>query len=61
MKLIDPDHPFFRPVWRRWVTALFPLCWAGVEIWHGSALWAAIFAAVGTYAFWALILRGPGR
>ena len=57
--LIDADHPFFRPVWRRWVTAVLPLVWAGVEVATGSAGWAMLFGAAGAYAFWVLIVKGP--
>jgi hypothetical protein len=57
--LIDANHPFFRPVWRRWATALLPLGWAGVEVATGSPGWAMLFGATGAYAFWALILKGP--
>jgi hypothetical protein len=59
MKFLDPDHPFFRPVWRRWATALFPLLWAAFELWNGSPGWALLFGAVGAYAFWMLIVKGP--
>lgn len=57
--LIDANHPFFRPVWRRWITAVLPLAWAGVEVASGSTGWAIIFGAAGAYAFWALIVKGP--
>jgi hypothetical protein len=58
-KFLDADHPFFRPVWRRWATALVPLCWAVAEISMGNTGWAAAFGAVGAYAFWVLIVKGP--
>ena len=58
-KFLDPDHPFFKHVWRRWLTALFPLAWAIVEIATGNALWAVLFGAVGIYAFRVLIVKGP--
>ena len=48
-----------RPAWRRWLTALFPLAWAIVEIATGNTLWALLFGAVGIYAFWVLIVKGP--
>ena len=58
-KFLDPNHPFFRPARRRWLTALFPLAWAIVEIATGNTLWALLFGAVGIYAFWVLIVKGP--
>jgi len=60
MKLIDPDHPFFKPVWRRWVTGLVPLAWAGVELYTGNPGWALAFGAAGAYALWVLILKKTG-
>ncbi|PKP74113.1 MAG: hypothetical protein CVT84_10055 [Alphaproteobacteria bacterium HGW-Alphaproteobacteria-6] len=62
MPLIDPDHPFFRPPWRRWATVLAPGGWAIFELVTGSPGWAMLFGAAGGYAFWVLILgrRGAG-
>ncbi len=59
MKFLDANHPFFRPVWRRWVTAALPLGWAVVEIVMGNPGWAMMFGAAGAYAAWVLILTGP--
>ncbi|PTE22774.1 hypothetical protein C5F48_05340 [Cereibacter changlensis JA139] len=59
MQLIDPNHPFFRPAWRRYVTAIFPIAWSGMEIYLGNPFWAVIFLALGAYAFWVLIVKGP--
>lgn len=59
MKFLDADHPFFKPVWRRWATALFPLAWALFELAWGNTGWAMLFGAVGGYAFWILIVKGP--
>jgi hypothetical protein len=59
MKFLDPDDPFFRPVWRRWATVLVPALWACVELWGGNSGWAALFGAAAAYAFWMLILHGP--
>lgn len=54
MQLLDPKHPFFKPVWRRWVTTIFPIVWGAVELWAGNPGWAVIFAAAGVYAGWML-------
>ncbi|MDZ4095593.1 MAG: hypothetical protein U1D35_11900 [Paracoccaceae bacterium] len=59
MQFIDPDHPFFKPVWRRWVTVVLPLGWAGFELAAGNPGWAVLFCVAAAYAFWVLILRGP--
>jgi hypothetical protein len=58
-RFLDPDHPFFRPAWRRWATAILPLAWAAFELVSGSPGWAILFGAVGAYAFWILIVKGP--
>lgn len=60
MKLLDPDDPFFAPVWRRWATVLAPAAWALVELVSGSPAWAAVFGLAAAYAFWVLILA-PAR
>lgn len=57
MKLIDPDHPFFRNPWARRATTFFPLGWAGMELYTGNPGWALLFGAAGAYAGWVLLLR----
>lgn len=59
MKFIDPDHPFFAPVWRRWATGVVPLAWAGFEAVSGNPGWAVLFGAAGAYALWILVIIGP--
>ena len=54
--LIDPDHPFFRPLWVRLLCVALPLAWAGVEARTGSPGWALMFAAAALYALAALFL-----
>lgn len=58
-KFLDANHPMFRPVWVRWLTALFPLAWAGFELYWGNVFWAILFGATGAYAFWVLVVKGP--
>ncbi len=55
MKLIDPDHPFYAVVWRRYAIVATCVIWAGVELYLGSPPWAMLFAAAGAYSFWVLI------
>jgi hypothetical protein len=52
---IDPAHPFYAVVWRRYVIVGLCIIWAGVELYLGSPLWAMLFGAAGAYAFWMLI------
>jgi hypothetical protein len=58
-QFLDPNHPFFKPVWVRWVTAILPLAWAVFEVVSGNPGWAILFGATGAYAFWVLIVKGP--
>ena len=59
MQMLDPNDPFFRPVWRRWATFGVPAAWACVEAASGNSTWALIFAALAAYAWWQLIYKGP--
>ena len=60
MKLVDPEAPFFRPLWVRVLCVVLPLAWAGVEFWFASPFWGMIFAAAGLYLVFALFVRRPG-
>ena len=57
MKLVDPEAPFFRPLWVRVLCVVLPLAWAGVEFWLASPFWGMIFAAAGLYLGFALFVR----
>lgn len=57
--LIDPRHPFYRPLWRRVLIVAVPLGWAAVEVSAGAPFWGMLFAAIGFYALWVLVLRFP--
>ncbi|MFN7222407.1 MAG: hypothetical protein ACK4MS_00125 [Paracoccaceae bacterium] len=61
MKILDPNHPFFAKPLVRWLTALFPVGWAVVEFVNDSPGWGVLFAAIGAFAFWVLIVRGPDQ
>jgi hypothetical protein len=58
-KILDPDHPFFKPVWRRWATGLLPIAWGAVEFWLESPGWGLLFVAAGAYALYVLVFIGP--
>jgi hypothetical protein len=61
MKFLDPDDPFFRKAWVRWITVLTPLFWAGVEFFYGgNPGWGLIFLAAGAYAGWMLFVKRKG-
>lgn len=52
MKIFDVQLEFFRPLWRRVVVVGISVGWAIVEIWIGTPLWAALFAALAAYCIW---------
>jgi hypothetical protein len=56
MALIDPAHPFFRPLWRRVVVVVACLGWALIEIITGSPGWAMLFGGAGLYAAYVLLV-----
>ncbi|MEM8851449.1 MAG: hypothetical protein AAGE03_15635 [Pseudomonadota bacterium] len=60
MRLIDTDHPFFRPAWRRYGIVAVCFAWAGVEWRFDNEIWAYLFAAIGGYLAWHLILTWRG-
>lgn len=52
MKLLDVQHPFFIPLWRRVAVVVLCLGWAGVEGWNGNGFWMVLFGALGLYCAW---------
>lgn len=56
MKFIDPDHPFYRPLWRRLLIVGFCVAWTAVEFWNGEQTWGFIFLAVSAYTACVLII-----
>ncbi|MGE6739533.1 hypothetical protein ACQKGC_04560 [Allorhizobium pseudoryzae] len=56
MKLLDPHHPFFKPLWRRILTVVLPAAWGGVELYNGSTGWALLFLAAAAYAAYELLI-----
>lgn len=62
MKLIDAEHPFFRPLWRRIAVVAVCALWAAMEWATASPFWAVLASALGLCAFYALILTyDPAR
>lgn len=49
MKLLDVQHPFFRPLWRRIAVVAVCLGWAAVEFAQDALFWGVLFGAVGLY------------
>lgn len=59
--LIDPDHPFFKAAWRRYAVVAAPFAWASFEVSLGNTLWAYLFAGIGGYLAWNLLLKRRGK
>ena len=56
MDLFGLQHPFFRPIWRRYLVVAFCLGWAVFEFVTGAPFWGGIFGALGVTAIWQLFL-----
>ena len=54
--LVDPNAPFFRPLWVRVLSVAMPLLWAAVELWTGNPVWAVLFGGAGGYLGLALFV-----
>ena len=48
--ILDPHHPFFRPLWRRVLTVAFPVAWGIFELVSGAVVWGLLFLLAGGYA-----------
>ena len=47
--LFDLQHPWMRPLWRRFLVTALSFAWAGVELATGNPGWAALFGAAGAW------------
>lgn len=64
MKFLDPQHPFFKPLWRRILTVVAPVAWGLFEFSNGEAGWAIVFIGAAAYAGYELFLApqpAPGE
>lgn len=48
-RLLDVQHVWFKPVWRRVVTVGACLGWAVLELSWGNPGWALLFGSIGLY------------
>ena len=55
--MIDPNHPFYAPLWRRLLIVAVCFVWAGVEFYSGEPFWGIIVGGVGIYATYKLFLE----
>ncbi len=56
IKLIDPDHPFYRPLWIRLLIIGLCAVWTAVEFRNDENTWGMIFLAVTTYTACTLLI-----
>ena len=56
IKFIDPDHPFYRPLWIRLLIVAFVSIWTAFEFWNGQTTWGMVFLAVAAYTACVLII-----
>ncbi len=63
MKLIDVQHPWFVPIYRRVLVVAVCVGWAVAELVWGEVFWAMLFGATGIYCayqlFWAFDPKEP--
>ncbi len=57
MKLIDPNHPIYKPLWVRVLIVGVCLGWATIEAFGPEPFWAVIVGALGLYSAWVLLLN----
>lgn len=55
--MIDANHPFYGPLWRRILIPAVCFAWAGMELVTGSATWAAISGGLGAYSAYKLFIE----
>jgi hypothetical protein len=55
--MIDPNHPFYGPLWRRILIPAICFGWAVFELYAGSVTWAVISGGLGLYAAYKLFLE----
>lgn len=56
MKLIDTDHPIYRPLWVRLLLVGFCAAWTAFEYHNGQSTWGLIFLVITAYAFAQLLV-----
>lgn len=59
MQIIDPKHPFYRPLWTRVLVVLICAVWFVAELMMGSPFFMVIMGALTLYTGWTLLLKFP--
>ncbi len=57
MKLIDQNHPFYKPLWRRVAIVVVTALWAAFELLvTGEGLWIVVSCAVFAISAWTFLI-----
>ncbi len=58
MKLVDPNDPFYRPLWRRVLLVLIVAAWAGAELLYGrEGLWTVLALGALGFCLWTFVIN----
>ena len=53
----QPDHPFYRPLWRRILIVITTVLWVGFEFFFShSGLWTVLALAICIYSIWTFLI-----
>jgi hypothetical protein len=59
---IEQAHPFYRPLWRRWLIVGITILWALLEwVVAHDPFWGLLATALAGYAAWVLIYTFPAK
>lgn len=56
MKLLETNHPFFKPLWIRILVVAIAAAWGVFEFASGSAFWGTLFLGIAAYAAWGFFI-----
>lgn len=56
MRMFDTEHPFFQPLWVRFVIVVIAFTWAAFEFAMGENFWGLISGAIGSFCSWVLLI-----
>ncbi len=59
MQIIDPKHPFYRPLWVRLLVVAVCAIWFLMELFIGSPFFMVVMGALTIYSAWVLVIRFP--
>ena len=60
MKIIDENHPFYKPLWRRVVLVGVLAGWTAFEVFYTQQpLWIMVAGALFAYTTWIFLISWP--